>query len=166
MPVAEIKSDGNGVHHRKSVKQLGQIPAVSLIAVGSTVMLTKNQKSLTSYGLNNGAMGVVKAILYEENVAPPAFPEVVVVDFPAYKGPAWMSDAPTLVPIPVDEGRCESNCCVRKGIPLIPGYAIPIAKSQGMTVGANHPATELRVKLRAKTKMEELNLGTTYTALS
>ena len=136
------------------------------MAVGSAVMFRKNQKSLTSYSLNNGAMGVVKAILYEENVAPPAFPEVVVVDFPAYKGPAWMSDAPTLVPIPVDEGRCESNCCVRKGIPLIPGYAIPIAKSQGMTVGANHPATELRVKLRETTKMEELNLGTTYTALS
>ena len=48
----------------------------------------------------------------------------------------------------------------------MPGYAIPIAKSQGMSIGANKPATHARVKLQDNKVMETLNLGLTYTALS
>ena len=48
----------------------------------------------------------------------------------------------------------------------MPGYAIPIAKSQRMCIGANKPATHARVKLQEKNTVEKLNLGLTYTALS
>jgi hypothetical protein len=130
-------------------------------------MLTKNQVGLTGLGLNNGAMGVVISIIYAENTAPPYFPLAVVVDFPGYKGPAWIQQHPKWVPIPVNKlVRCEYNCCSRTGIPLMPGYAIPIAKSQGMTIGKNKPATHSRVKLQQAKFMEALSLGTTYTALS
>ena len=166
VPVAIIPSVGSGKHHAQIDKQCGQIMHTSLIAVGSTVLLTKNQIGLTSLGLNNGAMGKVVAILYAKGTKPPEFPLAVVVDFPMYKGPAWIEDHPTWVPISTNSSRCESNCCSRTGLPLMPGYAIPIAKSQGMTVGANKSATHLIVKLRPEKVMEQLSVGTSYTGLS
>ena len=142
-------SEGRGKHHSQVQKQLGQIPHRSLLAVGATVLLTKNQKGLTHLGLNNGAMGKVISILYTPKTAPPEFPQAVVVDFPAYKGEAWIPEHPTWVPIPVDQGMCEGHCCSRKGLPLMPGFAITIA-------------THARVKLQPKTDMEHNCLGTAF----
>ena len=48
----------------------------------------------------------------------------------------------------------------------MPVYAITIAKSQGMSIGANKPATHARVKLQPKIDMERNCLGTAYTAFS
>ena len=166
VPVAVIPSVGNGRHHSKIDKQCGQIIHRAMMAVGSKVMLTKNQQGLTSLGLNNGAVGTVVSILYAEDVAPPSFPIAVVVDFKRYKGPTWITDQPTWVPIPVNEARCESQCCTRRGIPLMPAYAITIAKSQGMSIGLGEPFEKARIKFQASTIMEQLNCGTTYTALS
>ena len=166
IPVAVIPSIGSGRHHTQNLKQCGQIVNKSLVAVGTTVILTKNQKGLTQYGLNNGAIGKVISMLYDENTTSPEFPSAVVVEFPGCKGPPWIPQFPKWVPIPVDEGRCDTNCCARKGLPLMPGYAIPIAKSQGMTIGAHQPATHCRIKLQSRNMMQKLSLGTTYTALS
>ena len=77
--MAIILSKGSGRHHNEIDKQCGQIVHRSLLAVGATVMLTKKQPGLTGLGLNNGALGVVKSILYEPHVFPPAFPIAVVV---------------------------------------------------------------------------------------
>ena len=164
VPVAVIPSKGRGKHHSLTDKQVGQIVQRSLIAVNSTVLLTKNQLGLTGVGLNNGAIGKVVAVLYAPSTSPPEFPLAVVVDFPGYKGPAWVPNNPNWIPIPVNEGRCDSQCCTRTGLPLMPGYAITIAKSQGMSIGANKPATHMRVKLQESIDMEKCNLGTTYTA--
>ena len=166
VPVAVIPSKGRGKHHSLTDKQVGQIVQRSLIAVNSTVLLTKNQLGLTGVGLNNGAIGKVVAVLYAPSTSPPEFPLAVVVDFPGYKGPAWVPNNPNWIPIPVNEGRCDSQCCTRTGLPLMPGYAITIAKSQGMSIGANKPATHMRVKLQQSIDMEKCNLGTTYTAFS
>ena len=166
VPVAIIMSEGSGPHHNQIDKQCGQIMHRTLLAVGATVMLTKNQRGLTGLGLNNGAMGTVVSILFEAGSGPPQFPNAVVVDFNGYKGPAWIVDHPTWVPIPVNQARCETNCCVRRGIPLMPAYAITIAKSQGMTIGKGKSATHCRIKLQQQKKMEQLSLGTTYTAMS
>ena len=166
VPVAMIPSKGRGRHHSLSDKQLGQIAIRSLIAVSSTVLLTKNQQGLTGLGLNNGAMGKVIAILYAPGTAPPEFPIAVVVEFAGYKGPAWIKEHPKWIPITVDEGRCDTDCCSRKGLPLIPGYAITIAKSQGMSIGDHKTATHMRIKLQQSIDMEKNNLGTAYTAFS
>ena len=137
-----------------------------MIAVGSRVILTKNQKEFTPYGLNNGAVGIVKAILYKEGVSPPQPPEAVVVYFPKYSGPAWDINNPKFVPITPISSRCESECCTRTGLPLMPGYSLPIAKAQGITVGKDQPAEFMRVKLQQEKYMEQQSLGITYTALS
>ena len=62
-------------------KQCGQITSTSLIAVGSHLLLTKNQKSLTTLGLNNDAIGTVIAFWSIRIKKPPEFPEAVVADF-------------------------------------------------------------------------------------
>ena len=90
VPVAKIRSEGSGYHHSRCTKQLGKIPAVSLVSVGSQVTLTKNQKELTALRLNNGSVGTVKAIIHAGNTSPPRFPEAVVVNFPNYEEPEWI----------------------------------------------------------------------------
>ena len=67
----------------------------------------------------------------------PEMPEIVVIDFTKYKGPVWDEHHPTWVPITANVVTCEDvkKCCKRTSFPLITGYAITIAKSQGMTIG-------------------------------
>ena len=66
VPIAVIPAVNKGKHtHGKFAnKQIGQIPPRALLAVGSRVILTKNQKGLTGHHLNNGAMGTVVALMY------------------------------------------------------------------------------------------------------
>ena len=165
VPVAVIPSTGRGRHHLPNA-QLGQIPSKCVLACGSRVILTKNQPGLTSLGLNNGAIGTVKAIVFERGKSPPEFPQVIVVEFPKYRGQSWMESHPTWVLIPVNEARCEDNCCTRTGFPLIPAYGISIVKSQGTTIGELKQITHVIIKLNPETKMEKVNLGTAYTAFS
>ena len=137
-----------------------------VLAYGSRVLLTKNQKALTPLGLNDGAIGTVISILNTEGNKPPNNPEVVVVDFPKYSGPCWLQDHPTWLLITLNEARCEDHCCTREGFPLIPEYGISIAKSQGTTIGRSKQITHVVIKLNRKIDMEKLILGTAYTAFS
>uniref|UniRef100_A0A7M5XH24 ATP-dependent DNA helicase n=2 Tax=Clytia hemisphaerica TaxID=252671 RepID=A0A7M5XH24_9CNID len=165
-PVATIPSTGRGYHHKNGDKQVGQIPPKATIAVNSKVILTKNQKAFTPYGLHNGAVGIVKAILYEKGTSPPQLPTAVIVYFPRYTGPAWDINNPKFIPITAVRSKCESECCSRTGLPLMPGYSLPIAKAQGITVGSNQPAEFMRVSIQEGKYMEQQSLGITYTALS
>ena len=143
---------------------MGQIPNVSIVAAGYRVILTKNQGSLTRLGLNNGALGTVISIVYKEGVKPPAFPEVIVVDFPKYKGQQWHPDHPTWIPIPLNKVYCDAKCCYREGFPLITGYALTITKSQGMTIGKNQQIINVIIKLSPEIGMEAKNYGAAYIA--
>ena len=163
--VAQIRSEGRGRHHHKE-DRMGQIPIKCTVATGCRVMLTKNQGPLTSLGLNNGAVGTVRSILYQEGMGPNSFPEVIFVDFPGYTGPAFHPDHPKCVPIPPVETRCESDCCTRKGFPLMAAYAITISKSQGMTIGPGQQCTHAVINLRISHDMESRAPGLTYTAFS
>ena len=166
VPVAVIPSTGRGRHHKKSDKQVGRIPARCIIAVGCTVMLTRNQGPHTVFGLNNGAIGSVVSILYSESKSPPSMPDAVIVNFEGYSGKPWIDGKPKWIPIVPQTSRCDHECCSRTYIPLIAAYSISIAKSQGMTVGERKPATHMRIKLQSEKFMEALSLGTSYTAFS
>ena len=63
--VVPAESKGSHMQGKYATKQAGQIPPRSLLAVGSRVILMKNQKGLTGHGLNNGAIGKVIAIVYD-----------------------------------------------------------------------------------------------------
>ena len=130
-------------------KEVGQLPEVATMAAGMRVILTRNQGGgkLVRYGLNNGAMGRVVATLFARGAAPPAFPEAVVVDFPSYTGPAWIAAHPTWVPVPVQTSKDMESGAIRTGIPLKPGYAVVIHKSQGISIGDFKPAERMRLEL-------------------
>ena len=145
---------------------MGQIPAKCILAAGCRVMLTKNQGVLTSLGLNNGAVGTVRSILFNSEVSPNKFPEVIFVDFPKYSGPAFHPEHPKCVPIPPVGTRCDTDCCTRKGFPLVAAYAITISKSQGMTIGPGQQCTHAVINLRKETGMEQTAPGLSYTAFS
>ena len=161
---AEVTKE-NCIQLSKLACPVAQIVSQTLLAVGSRIILAKNQGNLTPFGLNNGAMGRVVAILSTPD-RPPSMPDAVICDVSDYRGPTWLSNQPTWVPIVPITTRCENNCCSRTGLPIMSGYSILVAKSQGMTVGANKPATHMRIKLQSEIFMESLSLGTTYTAFS
>ena len=173
-PVAVIPSISVGYHAqgRAASTFVGQIPSSVLLAVGSRIVLTKNQLGLTGHKLNNGAMGIIIAIVYEDEAevedkkSPPDFPKYVIVDFPKYTGPAWIEEKPTWIPIAPQQGFCDNRCCSRTGFPLLPGYSMTIAKAQGCTIGANELVTHMRLKLQEKSSFECLCPGLTYTGLS
>ena len=62
--------------------------------------------------------------MFDKRTSPPEFPQVIVADYPKYRGQSWMDSHPTWVLIPVNEARCEDNCCITAGFPLIPAYGI------------------------------------------
>ena len=168
VPIAVIPalSKGSHVQGQFADKNAGQIPPRSLLGAGARVILTKNQKALTAHGLNNGAMGKVVSIMYNPGERPPAFPRYVIVDFPNYKGPPWYEAKPTWIPITPEPGNCENFCCIRTGLPLMPGYVVTITKAQGCTIAEGQQVTHMRLKLQNKTNFEILCPGTTYTGIS
>jgi len=120
------------------------------------------------YGLNNGAMGTVVAVLYgnDYQVGIESLPLAVVVDFPLYTGEAWDPAHPTWVPIPVNTSKDVQSGAVRKGWPLKPGWATVIHKSQGMSIGDGKPIERMRLVLDDSTFMESSFLGLLYVACS
>ena len=114
-------------------------------------------------------MGIGVALIYAYGVRPPSFPCYVIIHLPQYIqyiGPIWCAENPTWIPIVPKAGPCEYMCCTRTGLPLMPGYSIHIAKSQGSTIGAKHLVTHMRLKLRKVSNFEVLCPGKTYTGLS
>ena len=168
-PVALCISTGRGNHHSRE-KDMGQIRNACYLSKGCRVMITKNQQALVALGLNNGAMGKVVDIYYDEGMQPPQLPSFVIVDIPGFKGipgNECIPGHPTYVALTPDTGFCENKCnCQRTGYPLIPAYGITINKAQGMTIGQNEMIKKCVIKLSDKISMESKSLGLAYTAFS
>ena len=101
-PVARIKALDNGRHAQKadSNKAGGLLPLLYLCR-DSKVMLVTNLKG--AWGLYNGAVGTVVDIVYADGSSltddPPPLPDVLYVRFPGYKGPPYINEDSTVVPI-------------------------------------------------------------------
>ena len=118
--------------------------AKAFIWNGFNCSACKEPKVFDKLGLDNGVLVTVIAILYENNITPLAFPTPVVVDqrYMLGEGPS------NIVTHTINEARCDSNCCTRTGIHLIPGYAIPIVNIQGMIIGKNKSARYDGIKIQ------------------
>jgi hypothetical protein len=93
------------------------------------------------WGLFNGALGVVKEIVFKEEESPldGYLPQYVIVDFPTYCGPIWLESHPSWVPIPAIEIQCPNYCCSIKFVPLSLSYAKTGHTFQGQSAGPEHP---------------------------
>ena len=121
-PVAKIKAVDNGRHAVKadSNKAGGLLPLLYLCR-DSKVMLVVNLK--TDWGTYNGAVGTVVDIVYKDGGRPtddPApVPDVVLVRFPGSRGPLYINEDPTVVPIVPVSRSTDCTCrCKRLQVPL------------------------------------------------
>ena len=159
----EAKHNRGGGEHRKA-EDFRNVRQALHLCVGARVMLTQNRLwdvPTVPFGLMNGARGVVVAILYVppgaartdgNELAGSGFPvsyagnfprgleqcplpDIVVVHFPAYAGPACFANLPrTWVPVPCAEIRHQKiKSLARVGVPLRLAWALTFHKSQGIT---------------------------------
>ena len=138
----EAKHEGVGAERVDSANA-GNLTKRLPLCVGCRVMLTRNLWG--NVGLVNGAQGTVYDISWAEGadvLQDP--PEVVMVAFDSYTGPAFASadgrelrDGARLV-VPILRVRQDftvgTNVCYREQFPLLVCYAITVHKSQGVTL--------------------------------
>ena len=133
-PIAKIEAiNSDNIAAATKSDEAGNLDSIVFLSKNSKVMLTSNLWQQT--GLCNGAIGIVKDILYKENQKPPSLPISILVEFNKYKGPAFISEHPLWVPIPPITFEWMTNTIhSRKQIPLRLCYAMTIHKSQGQTL--------------------------------
>jgi len=134
-PIVKIESHNIGKEAYRAEKDVaGGLERVLYICKDSKVMLTSNLWK--SKGLVNGALGIVRDIIFAPNSSPGDLPLCVLVEFKLYTGCGYLSGS-KIVPIPVlkhtwvdPSGGTNS----RSQIPLVLGFRITIHKSQGLTL--------------------------------
>ena len=156
-PIAMINS-------QNSDKVVASFPSSKAQGLPSQVMLAKDCQVILTVnlwkeaGLTNGAKGIVKYIIYEGNVKPTSLPSMVIIQFPQYIGPSYLTDLEKCVPIvPIMRNWYMSKKNRwRIMLPLKPAYATSIHSCQGKSLD--------RVIINLG-KTEFAN-GLTYTAIS
>ena len=168
-PVAKIKAVNNGKHAQKGdSNNAGGLLQLLYLCRDSKVMLVTNIKA--EWGLFNGAVGTVVDVVYlggqRPTDDPSPQPDFVLVNFSGYRGPAFLEDHPTIVPIVPISRTTECGCrCKRLQIPLRLSWGTTIHKCQGMTVGEGE-AFRYVVIHPGNHAFEAKNPGAFYVALS
>ena len=156
-PIALIKS-------QNSDKTVASLPSSKAHGLPSQVMLAKECQIILTVnlwkeaGLTNGAKGIVKYIIYEDNVKPTSLPSIIIIQFPQYIGPSYLSSLEKCVPIvPIRRNwLIGKKNCWRIMIPLKPAYATSIHSCQGRSLD----------KVIINLGKREFASGLTYTAIS
>jgi ATP-dependent exoDNAse (exonuclease V) alpha subunit len=131
-PIARMNATHIGGKTAEMAKKddAGGLSRILHLAVGARVMLTCNL--WVEQGLVNGAMGIVRAICYEEGVRPPELPLVVFVQFDKYTGPTINGCVP-IVPRQA-QWHDKRGMRMRRQLPLALAWAVTVHKAQGLTV--------------------------------
>ena len=160
-PVAKIKAVHNGRHAVKAYSnKVGGLLPLLYLSRDSKVILVVNLKA--DWGFFNGAIGTVVDIVFKDghrpNDDPAPVPDVVLVRFPGYRGPPYINEDPTVVPI-VPVSRSTDCACRRKRlqVPLRLAWGTTSHKCQRMTVGAGEAFRYV---------VEATNPGALFVALS
>jgi hypothetical protein len=137
------------------------IPNHLRVAISAFVRLTVNL--VPEMNLFNGSRGTVIDWIYSEGTSPREgdLPAILIVDFPAYTGPALMAQYPfaqrTWIPLAPMQLKCDTYCCHREGFPIAIAKACTINRMQGLEVGPNKQMEKLIGHLSAKD--EKVNPG-------
>ena len=93
-PVAILKTQSYGTVTGKADARhfdaSSKLPPLALLCIGATVAIT-DKNFYPSWGLHNGACGVVDEIVFDKGKNPNNgdLPKYIVVEFPLYCGPIW-----------------------------------------------------------------------------
>lgn len=144
-PIARLlaTTSSRGKQYRgraKCMKNESSVEPILNICQGARVQISgKNFEP--DWGLYNGAVGTVVEIVFNENENPldGTLPQYILVDFPQYRGPSWISEKPTWIPIPSIEMNCSNYCCQFMFVPLSLAYSKTGHTFQGQTCGPGHP---------------------------
>ena len=124
------------------------------ISIDSRITLTNN--IWTNYGLVNGANGIVRDIIYDDNET---LPHTVFIEFDNYSGPYFFpADDLRHKWIPINPLTIYNSSLngSRTQMPIRLAYALTIHKSQGQTLG----------KVVVDLGKNERSLGLAFVALS
>jgi hypothetical protein len=99
-PVAFCAVHASGKHGKaitSHFKDRGDGPENALLCVGAKVAL-EGRNFHPSWGLHNGACGIVQEIIFEKGKNPNKnnLPKYIVIEFPQYCGPVWDMEHPTV----------------------------------------------------------------------
>ena len=157
------------------------LPQVLYLSIGARVMLPKNL--WTDQGLVNGSLGehchvlsvlsrfecivtfrrfrLINCLGYLRGIVwtnRERLPDVLLIDFDGYNGPAVLPDNPTCIPISTYTGEFifDGHNCRRIQFPIVLAWAIPIHKCQGMTLP----------KVVVDIGKKEQSAGSTFVAIS
>ena len=141
-PIASSSARNNCAEAKAAnVDDAGGLYNQLFFAKGSKVILTNN--FWCEAGLVNGSQGTVEYIIYKEGsdpVAEDTMPDLLLVNFPGYLGPSYLTQEANIVPIVpwetdwlVRDKNGGMRRLTRQQFPLIYGYALTIHKAQGTT---------------------------------
>ena len=135
------------------------------LAVGARVMLRKNE--CIEFGLYNGALGWVRAILFDVGEHPSRgdLPAAIVIEFDNYLGPTFEGRAGH-VAVPIRTmgtvNQRTKKWCSRTQVPLALAWASTIHKAQGQSVGPG----EASERMALNTGDKEHAAGLTFVGIS
>ena len=166
-PIALIKAKGSGSHsHTSGSDKAGGLVKTLYLCRGAKVRLTSNLN--IPYGLFNGSMGTVVDIIYRDGKCPSdSLPDVVMVHFPKFTGPAFIESHPKVVPIVPVERKIECGCknCIRKQPPLRLAWGGTLHGCQGIQVGVGECNRYIVISPGTR-QFESRNPGALFVALS
>jgi ATP-dependent DNA helicase PIF1 len=133
---SNLRADASGFALALSKVNSGGSGSSTSVAVGAGIAINDigvaDSEQVYEQGLVNGAVGIVRHIVYREQPSDSVQPKCVLVEFEGYNGPTFNN----LIPITPRESRYEYNgvpCC-RTQLPLRLAWAITVHKSQGLTL--------------------------------
>jgi hypothetical protein len=146
------------------------IAPTTMLCRGANVSL-ECRNFIPEWGLFRNAHGKIIEMIFDDGDDPNSGkqPRYVIVDFPGYTGPKWMSDHPPWVPIPTTTLCCEQcRQCTRTVVPLKLAYGCTIHTFQGNSVGPTKPGQPPNRFLRivadpGKKSFEARSPGLSYT---
>ena len=166
-PIAKLSAIDQGQHAKRATSdKAAGLQQTLYLCQGARVMLTSNLHVM--FGLFNGSIGTVIDIVYLDGRNPKdSLPDVVMVDFDKYTGPAFLPETPTIVSIAPVERRIDCFChgCKRKQVPLRLGWGTTIHRCQGMTIGRGETNRYIIIDPGTK-QFESRNPGALFVALS
>ena len=135
-PIATVNAKHNNTTASKLPEDdMGSLMPQLLISKTAKVMLTRNL--WTDVGLCNGAIGIVKHIIYKHGDLPPSLPVGVIVQFDEnYIGPSVCKEIPRRVPITpvINTSDTLGFAYEREQLSVKLAWSITIHKSQGLTL--------------------------------